>query len=299
MTKKTKAWLIVAITLILIGAILFVGVMTVFGWNFRRLSTVEYVTKSYEITESFRNILIDTETLDIEFLPSGNEKTIVECYELKKTYHSVSVVDDTLTITLEDKAKNWFIGINFDTPKIIVYMPRGEYSDLTVKATTGDVRVVKDFSFKNVEIKVTTGDLDFEANATDKIIFKGNTGDMKLKNVSAQQIDLSHTTGETYLTNVKCENLVSSGTTGDASLKNVIVKEKLSVERSTGDITIDGCDAGELYLKATTGDITGSLLTDKVFVAKSTTGDIDVPQGTTGGKCEIKVTTGDIKIKIK
>ena len=58
MNKKTKAWLIVAIALILIGAILFVGVMTMFGWNFRRLSTVEYVTKSYEITEDFKNTLI-------------------------------------------------------------------------------------------------------------------------------------------------------------------------------------------------------------------------------------------------
>jgi hypothetical protein len=40
------------------------------------------------------------------------------------------------------------------------------------------------------------------------------------------------------------------------------------------------------------------LLSDKVFVTKATTGDISVPNTTTGGKCEIKVTTGDIKIEI-
>ena len=86
--------------------------------------------------------------------------------------------------------------------------------------------------------------------------------------------------------------------TGDIDLKNVIAS-KINISATTGDISLYQCDADELYLKATTGDITGSLLSDKVFVAKSTTGDIDLPQSTTGGKCEIKVTTGDINIEIK
>lgn len=260
MTKKTKAWLIVAITLILIGAILFVGVMTMFGWNFRRLSTVEYVTKSYEITEDFKNIFIDTVTADIEFLPSENEKTIVECYELIKTYHSVRVVDDSLEIKLQDRAKNWFIGINFDTPKITVYIPKGEYAALTVEATTGDIKIPDAFQFNNIDVSITTGDVKCSASANENVKIKTTTGDIDLKNVIASKIAISAT---------------------------------------TGDISLYQCDADELYLKATTGDITGSLLSDKVFVAKSTTGDIDVPQSTTGGKCEIKVTTGDINIEIK
>ena len=260
MNKKTKAWLIVAIALILIGTILFVGVMTMFGWNFRRLSTVEYVTKSYEITEDFKNIFIDTETSDIEFLPSENEKTIVECYEVKKSTHSVSVVDDTLKIELQYKTENWFIGINFDTPKIMVYMPKGEYGDLTLNATTGDAKIPDLFKFQSIAASITTGDVKCFASANENIKIKTTTGDIDLENVTATKIELSAT---------------------------------------TGDISLYKCDAGELYLKATTGDITGSLLTDKIFVTKATTGDISVPQTTTGGKCEIKVTTGDIKIKIE
>ncbi len=299
MSRKTLAWIIVAVSLIVIGAILFVGVMTMFGWNFRRLSTVEYVTKSYEITEDFKNILLDTDTADIEFLPSENKKTTVECYAYKNATHSVSVVNDTLTIELQDKIKNWFIGINFNTPKITVYMPKGEYGDLTVKATTGDVKVAKDFKFGNAQISISTGDIDFSATITNDVNLKTTTGDMQLNDVSAKQIDLSLSTGVIKLSNIKCDNLVSNGTTGDIRLSNVIVKEKLFVKRSTGDITLDSCDAGELYLKATTGDVKGSLLTDKIFVTKATTGDISVPQTTTGGKCEIKVTTGDINIEIE
>ncbi len=259
MTKKTTAWLIIAISLILVGAIIFVGVMSLFGWNFRKLSTVEYVTKSYEISEGFNNIFIDTNTADVEFLPSENEKTVVECHELKKMYHSVKVADDTLKIELESKKQNWFIGINFDTPKITVYMPKREYNQLMLSCTTGDVKIPKDFKFGSMDIKVTTGDINSYAIANESVKIKATTGDIKLKDITARVME---------------------------------------VKTTTGDITLDKCDANELYLKATTGDITGSLLSDKVFVVNATTGDIDVPQTTTGGKCEIKVTTGDIKIKI-
>ena len=239
MTKTTKRWLIIAISLILIGGLIFSGVMSVFSWDFKKLSTVDCVTKSYEITEEFKNININTITCDIEILPS--DKAVVECYESEKEEHSVKVIDNTLEITVERKSKNWFIGINFDTPKITVYIPEKEYDSVTVKNTTGDVK----------------------------------------------------------LCDINCKSLDLKSTTGDSSLNNVIVKGKLSDSRTTGDITLKQCDASELYLKATTGDITGSLLSDKVFVTKTTTGHINVPNTLTGGKCDIKVTTGDIKIEIE
>ena len=43
----------------------------------------------------------------------------------------------------------------------------------------------------------------------------------------------------------------------------------------------------------------GTLLSDKVFITDTTTGDVDVPKTTTGGKCEITTTTGDIEIDIE
>ena len=48
-----------------------------------------------------------------------------------------------------------------------------------------------------------------------------------------------------------------------------------------------------------TGDVTGTLLSDKIFFAETTTGDVSVPKLTSGGKCEISTTAGDIEISIK
>jgi len=43
----------------------------------------------------------------------------------------------------------------------------------------------------------------------------------------------------------------------------------------------------------------GTILSDKIFIASSDTGNVFVPDTTSGGKCKITVSTGNINIKIK
>ena len=54
----------------------------------------------------------------------------------------------------------------------------------------------------------------------------------------------------------------------------------------------------ELFVETDTGDVRGSLLTEKTFIVQTDTGSVDVPETTTGGKCEITTDTGDIEIEI-
>ena len=93
---------------------------------------------------------------------------------------------------------------------------------------------------------------------------------------------------------MECKNLISGGSTGDIILSGVVAAEKNSITRSTGDIKLDWCDAGEIYIKTDTGDVSGRLLSDKVFFAKTDTGKIKVPKSTSGEVCEIETDTGNI-----
>ena len=81
-------------------------------------------------------------------------------------------------------------------------------------------------------------------------------------------------------------------------MADVIAVGMISVERSTGDVKLDSCDAGEISVTTDTGDVTGSLLTDKVFITQTDTGRVNVPETTSGGKCRIFTDTGDIQIEI-
>ncbi len=318
MKKTTKAWLITAAFLVLIGCVLFAGVMTVLGWDFTKLSTTKYETNTYEVSEAFDSISINTDTADIVFALSDDGKCRVECYEGENAKHSVAVENNTLVVDTNPKSWYYYIGLSFDSSKITVYLPKTDYTSLFIEEHTGDIETPNAFMFKNVDISLSTGDVNFCGSASEMLKIKTSTGAIRVENVSAGSLDLKVTTGKvtvsgvtckgdvtvgvstgkTYLSDIRCKNVISSGSTGDISIENVIAEEKFSIRRSTGNVKFDGSDAAEIIVKTDTGDVTGSLLTDKVFLAQTDTGHIDVPKTTDGGRCEIITDTGDIKIKI-
>lgn len=320
MGKKTKIWLITAASLILIGGIIFSGVMTVLKWDFTKLSTSKYQTNDYEINDTFKNILVETDTANIDFLPTSDSKILVSCYEQANGKHEVSVNNETLEIKLKS-TKKWYehIGVNFTSPKITVYIPEGEYGNLLVNNSTGDIQISKEFTFENIDIKGSTSSVINSASVKNNVKIKLSTGDIKTENISAKAMDLSVSTGmvtlhnvkcngdikikvstgKAYITDTNCKNLISSGDTGDLNLKNVKISEKFNVKRSTGDVKLELCDADEIFIETDTGNVVGSLLSEKVFIATSDTGKISVPKTVTGGRCEITTDTGDIKIEVK
>ena len=315
-----KIWLIVAAALIVLGLVLFVVVMTLNHWNFGILGTEKYVSNTHEITDDFQSIAVTTKTAVVSFVRSEDGTCRVECYEEEKCQHTVSVQDGTLTIAVSDE-RAWYnhIGISWEVPRLTVFLPQTEYEMLSVKASTGDISIPADFHFENVEILTDTGDVQNAASATDTIKIKTDTGRIGVENLSAGTLELSVSTGKitaksicvagditvnvstgkTFLTDVSCRNLISDGSTGDLLMTNVRATERISLERSTGDVHFESCDAAEIAVTTDTGDVSGNLCSDKIFFTKTDTGDIEVPQSMTGGKCEITTDTGDIRIEIK
>lgn len=293
--------------------------MTAYNWDFTRLSTIKYETNTHQIKDEFNSISLKTETADVDFVSSEDGKCKVVCYEPKNAKHSVTVQDGTLTINAVDERK-WYehMGITFDSPKVTVYIPQGEYGALSVKSSTGNVAMAKHFKFESINISTSTGDVKCLASTSEKMKLKTTTGNIRVENASAGTLDLSVSTGKvtvsnvncergvtvsvstgkTYLTDIACQNITSSGSTGNISLENVLATERFSIERSTGHVKFDSCDAAEIFVETDTGDVTGSLLSEKVFIIETSTGDVSVPQSITGGKCEINTSTGDIRISI-
>ena len=320
MTKATKIWLVTAFLLVVIGCLFFGGAMMAAKWDFSKLSAVKFETNEHEIGDEFSSISVKTDTSDITFVLSDNEKCKVECYEEEKAKHYVAVEGDTLVIkTIDEKSWYDYIGFNFTSPKIKVYLPKTEYSGLFIKESTGDVEIPKGLSFEGIDITLKTGDVSCFASATKLIKIKTSTGSICVEDTYAPAFELSAstgritasnlvcngdlstavTTGKTNLTDIKCKNLISKGSTGDISINSVIATEKISIKSSTGDIRFDDSDAAEIAVETDTGDVTGSLLTDKVFLTHTDTGKCDVPKTTVGGKCEITTDTGDIRVTVK
>ena len=311
--------LMIALILLSIGAVIFVAVMTYHGWDFKKLSAGKYETNTHTISDDFDSIKIETETADISILPSQSGECKVVLYELIKAKHTVTVENGTLKIGQNDE-RRWYdyLCLDFNSPKITLYLPEAEYGTLTVNATTGDVSIPKDFAFGDIDVSITTGDIYCAASTKGDVNISATTGDITLNKLKAGSVNLSVTTGDINadgidclasltlkttsgdmeLSDIRCGSFTVNATTADVELKNVISEGSLFIKTTTGDIELEGCDATELYIKATTGDIEGNLLTPKTFISSTTTGNISIPK-TTGGKCELHTTTGDIVISVK
>ena len=322
MRRATKVCIIVAASLMLMGALVFGVGLALGGSETIRFGGVEYVEHEYRIDYEFENISIKCKTADINFLPSSDSAARVVCSESDNLRYTVSAnAEGTLEIELVDSRK-WYEHISFFSigkSEINVYLPAGEYGALSIEGSTGDVDIPEEFAFESVDVSLNTGDVECYASAKGLLKIKASTGDIRVENVTADDLELSLSTGrvsvtsadctgdvtlkvstgKASLTDVDCKSFTSSGNTGGITLKDVIAEKKISIERSTGDVSFDGCDAAEIYVTTDTGDVRGSLLSAKVFITETDTGKVDVPKSTTGGRCEIKTDTGDVKITVK
>lgn len=279
MTHKTKIALLTGLSLLAAGLALFAAALSAYHWDFTRLNTVKFETTEFSVGEAFRGISLDAASTDVRFVPSEDGACRVVCRAPETTAHSVSVQDGVLTVQATDAPWHEHIGIFFSSPEITLCLPAGDYGALSLCVSTGDVSVPADFSFTDVSLAATTGDVSFAAPAADTLTF-------------------SSTTGTLTVTDVSCRSLSTAGSTGEVLLHGVTAAERISVERSTGDVVLDRCDAADVFVKTSTGSITATLLTEKTFTAQSSTGRVSVPESGSGGSCTLLTSTGDIRASL-
>lgn len=301
MSKTIKKWLITAASLTALGFIILIGAMAALDFDFSKISTLKYETNTYEVNGDFDKISIDVNITDIVFAQSDDESCQVVCFEAEKVKHSVRCTNGTLTIGVIDNRK-WYdhFGISFSSPKMTIYLPKSEYASLLIDTDTSDINIPKSFSFNELEIESDTGNVDCMANVSDSIEIESDTGDIGISSVSSKcDIDIKTDTGSIKLTDVNCTNFSAESDTGNISLVNVIAEDAIYVESDTGNVKLKNSDASKLSIETDTGNVTGTLLSEKIFIAKSSTGRVKVPDTESGGKCEIRTATGNIKIDIQ
>ena len=299
MSKQTKIWLIIAASLVAVGILIFAWIMQSVGWDFTKLSTVNFETNTYEIAEDFSQISIETDTTDIVFAPYDGGKSKVVCTEQTNLKHTVTVRDGILKIGIVDE-REWYehIGISIGNSQITVYLSENEYNSLFIDEDTGDIEISDYFKFQTIDISTSTGDISLKNVEAKEIDLSVSTGHIFAERINCDEtLKIEVSTGKTKLKDITCKNLSTQGDTGDINLEKVLVEEKITAERRTGDIFFDQCDAAELYITTDTGDVKGNLLSDKIFFAYTDTGRVDVPKSTVGGRCEISTDTGDIIFK--
>ncbi len=309
----------ISLALILLGIFLTVVGLAGNGFNFKKFDMTKIEEQTFQVSQQFTSVSVEAGATDVRLVSatSGAGASVVSHVD-KKIQYSVEVVNGVLTVSRKDNRK-WYdyVGIRFAKQYVTVYLPEGEYQNLTVTGTTGDVTVPSDFTFhnvsvkmstgdirysaaaKNVSLQVTTGDISFTGNA-ESLSLKGRTGDYSIRRATVTGgITVNATTGDVEIENVTAQSLLVALNTGDVELNNVLTVGETKITATTGDVDISRCDAGEYNVKTSAGDVEMSLLTPKTYTVTTKTGRKRVPQSVAGaGACNVTCRTGDIEIRV-
>ena len=285
--------MIVGGALAFVGSILFFISMILMNFDFNNLNIPQVspteITK--EFSDEITSIVINDSTANISISKSYGDECYVTYHDEGKRYHLVTLNNGELFIEEVDN-RNWidFISFGFgnNSTYISVFLPQKQYESLSVYLSTGDIYVSDELTFTKANIKLSTGDVTFDAKVISELNLKTTTGDINANNVcenenSVLKLNTDVNSGEIYLNNICAQYLNANTTTGGISLNNVTIctadeenSGTMELSSTTGKIKLNNCSALSLVTKSSTGAHIIKSSTFAKLNAKSTTGGIDL-----------------------
>ena len=325
MKKSKKITLIIAAVCFVVGLAIIGCYYATHGFRFTgTFGSDNGEIKTETVTKAFSEIEFDGTSGDLCVYESDDQECTVSYPDSERHAFIVEVVDGKLRVTDKDD-RNWFekLFLYNGSSLVSIKLPKGEYKRISVASMSSDINV-SGGTFDDVDIDVKSGDIEINTavnkniiidsisgdiriggsnnsvkTSPDKLTIRSTSGDILIDRVEGDT-DISVTThsGDLFLASSECGTLDISLTSGDVDFFDFNVKGALSISGRSGDVDFSNSDAGSIDISLTNGDVTGTLLSEKIFSCKTTSGDISIPQTSGGGKCSIRLTSGDVDLKI-
>lgn len=259
------------------------------------------VTKNYSVSGSFSSISVTEYYADVELRVSRDGSTSVTTRDTEDVTHTVQVINGTLTVSRPEPSLGQRVFHDDDNePKVILYLPAGDYGALTVNTTSGDVESSRQLNFATANLTTASGDIEIAGSVTQSLVFHSTSGDVDISSPAAGAVQVNTTSGDVELTGASIQSLSALTVSGDVDLERTTASGVIEINTTSGDIDLERSDAASLTLSTTSGDVEGSLLTGKTFSASSTSGRVSVPASTAGaGACNVSTTSGSIRLTVR
>ncbi|MBR6107966.1 MAG: DUF4097 domain-containing protein [Oscillospiraceae bacterium] len=187
-----------------------------------------------------------------------------------------------------------------------------EFTELTVKATSADIRVKQgsrnEISYQLPEtlvpeIKEDGGKLTVISKSSRKFPFfnisfgsKKTYIEITLTEDALKHAEINVTSGDISLSGIDFAGSINS-TSGDIRISDSESGENLSIDATSGDLFIENCVFGKLECEQTSGDIQLKNVTADSYSGHTTSGDFS-GSGLDAQNISIKATSGDIEMSV-
>ncbi len=319
--SKLKIGGVVAIAVILIGALLSFSVLIAVGFDFGKFNAESFERIEQTPEQPFSEIEIRTSFCDVRIMPAAQGETPrIITPNSKNIQHLVSLADGKLTVREVD-AREWYekIGIfSVDDEMVAVelYLPHAWYGNVKIMTASGDVSIegkgaVEDLvTFQNVRVETASGDVDFHADVVRNITNNGNTvtggayfrsasGDIHVRGVKEGPISADSTSGEITVRDCTTVQLQLSSTSGDIKIANTdCALGSVNVDSTSGEITLSDVKADKLEMESSSGDMELTRVTVGWHMQLITvSGEIDIERSN-AVTLYMRSTSGDIEAEL-
>lgn len=194
----------------------------------------EAYTNDRVVTDTFKNLIIDTNIVDVEIIPGSEYSYTINSD--KKYTPSVLITDNTLSVTQNISGINNLFGISLGgnvSCKMQITVPdNAVLSDVRITSNVGDINIGS-ISSKNTSISTNVGDIDVNSLHCPNIKITSDIGDVCLsdiKNIYLYNINTSTSLGTVSFMGE------SFGTGFNKTLTNP--ENYIDIENNVGDIKI-------------------------------------------------------------
>ncbi len=325
MSSLKKKILIVCASVTGAGLILLLGLFIKIKFNPVELNDVKQKIKTYDISDEYSNIYVETKDADVRFIVSENGRTTVTCIDgtVKDT---VGVSSKGLTVISEKKKKTGTIfNPVFDfrkdnAPDITVSIPYMKLGDIAIITENGKIEAEDFFLSETVNASLVTknGEINYCMNTTGKCFIENEKGKIAVKGLQCDSADVKIESGEISLTgsdikgeinlkaesgefiaeDVECENLIAESDKCDLYLKNFRSRVAVNVKENSGNIKIRKSDANIFVIDSKSGNVNAEFTSPKIYTVESKSGKINIPESLSGGMCKINTDSGNVRVSI-
>ena len=323
--NRTMKWIYAALVCILIGAGLMISVGSMNGWDPARFgNSVHLTAQRFPVEENFGAIDLRGCGGDVTLLPAedGVCRVVTGVSEDGGIETKVEVRDGVLYVTRED-TRPWYarMAFNFWTGEddVTIFLPEERLGELELRSASSQIAVRSGLVFGRATVESTSGDIRFQAEATESLRLKTSSGAIVLEYSACGDVALESTSGDIRARYLQCgdfaarstsgsqllEDLSASGgvtavsSSGEKTLCRVTAKDALEIESSSGDVSLEAIDAASVAIRTSSGEVKGTVARRMDFSASSSSGDIRLPESDPkGGAFRVTTSSGDVTIRL-
>ena len=290
-----KKWFLIAIVLLLVGAVMAAASLKKDGLDRFVVSEDEIEKVEYVCRGEVKDIYFDESAQDIEIIPSEDGKCRLEYVQSEYDKYDISFENGVLKVKWDEK-----FGIlritDFSERVMRLYLPEGEYGKLKVDAASSNVTVEKGFDFAEIDIDLASGGVNCRADAVNMIL-ETASGEIWIDGVLADAAEIHTSSGDVYASDAAVGNIGIDTASGEVTLKDVTVLNNAEIETTSGDVEFSGLDAGYIFIDTASGDVEGSVVKAMQYEIDTASGDIRVPVSMRDAEiCRVETASGDVTI---